>query len=217
MKSGKYLSGSIIMGLCLTAVFIFNFVLFPLVLSKTMDNTIDASGKTEAKAMPVISIEPKKKNTNVVVNKDYKKLSWTHLPQYEYLHKIPIERITNFKEIEVEITDLEPKIGKAILSQNEVMEIIKKRIYNVEDCNDFVYTIQLCKTEIPNIPYRYNIIVGQRKRVVELYESSETFATYYEVSKSKVALQGTVFLGEVNYIQINAITGQILMYMSKNI
>ncbi len=215
MKGRTYLSGTISIWLCLAIVFIFNFIFFPLVLSKTMENTIDISGNTEAKALPVISIEPKKQDTNVVVSKDYKKLSWTHLPQYEYLHKIPVERITKFKEIEVEISDLEPKIGKAILSQNEVIEIIKKRINNVKDCNDFVYTVQLCKTEIPNIPYRYNIILGQRKRVVELYESSETFATYYEVSKSKVALLGNIFLDDVNYIQINAITGQILMYIAK--
>lgn len=99
---------------------------------------------------------------------------------------IPVERVSENKQEFIEYSKLDPNVANTILSAEQVIELIKERVSNSDVANYLQYTIKLTKTESPNVPYCYNVIIGDAQRI-----------------------------REVIYLQVNAMTGDILILISQ--
>ena len=213
-KRRKYLTGSMLVWISLVVVLAFNVFLFPSLLSEGIDESLEGTYLSKSEIVPVVGVKEKSNGSLALGGLQLNYLSWNRLTQYESMKHFPIQRNSKFKETRVQASNLEPKIAEALLTPQEVIARIKARVSNLQECNNFSYTIQLCKTQIPDVPYRYNVILGESKRMKQIYNKAEIFASYYEVTTSFVPLKGSISLGEVNYIQMNAITGDILVLLS---
>ncbi len=215
MKKGSYVKGSILIVVCMVVVLAFNMVVFPLILS---DDIREGERVIYDSTVQTISLDTKAENdksSNSVLNSLTGTLAWAEASDINKEGSMPVDRISESKQEYIEYSSLDSNVAKTILSGDQVIELLKERVGNIEEADFLQYTIQLTKTESPNIPYRYNVILGDPESMVEVYQSSTSFAQYYESGNDYVPIKGKLYLGGINYFQVNAMTGDILIHISQ--
>lgn len=214
MKKKKYLWGSGTIGFFMLLVLAFNTFVYPNLLNKSIDHgDLTSYALTEGFSLPDFTIKLETKEESLI-STESGKVSWTEAISIQDSKEMPVKRISESKEEYVALDSLNKEVADTLLSVEQLIEIIKSHVFNVKSVNSLVYKIQLTKTESPNIPYRYNVILGEENRIKELYEDPKPFAQYYEMGSDYIAIKGKISLGAANFIQVNAVTGDILIHIS---
>lgn len=213
MKKGNYVKGSILIAVCMVIVLAFNTMVFPWILSEDIREGDRVIYDATAQRIPFDTKEGLYKNN--VLNSMTGTLIWAEANDLSKDGGIPVDRISEKHQEFIEYSNLDSNVKNTILSGEQIIDLLKERVANSDEADFLQYTIRLTKTESPNIPYRYNVIIGDPESVREAYQSSKSFAKYFESGDDYVPFKGKLTLGAVNYLQIDAMTGDILILISQ--
>ncbi len=214
MKKKKYIYGSVIIIASFVIILLFNTFLYPLFLAGkgSKNETI----QFEATNQPMLTISSTRQRTEKTASQNNDKIKWIPLPKLEDISAVMVQRVSEYEERGIDPRSLDAKVKETLLSKEVVMDILRERVSNLKETNQYAYVLQLIESDVPGVPYKYNVIIGNPKSIIKSYMQSEPFADYNEVAKIVVPIKGNIYLDQLNYLQINAITGGILIHIAQS-